>query len=395
MGKKFKHIETELIHKGYDSKELLGSLTPPIFQTTTFTFETAEQGAARFAGEEEGHVYTRISNPTVQVLEQKLAALEKAEKGLAFASGMAAISAVLIALTKANDHIICSSGLYGCTFGLLSMMDEKYNIQTDYVAMTDAKNIEDKIRPETKVFYIETPINPTMEVIDLELVSSIAKKHNILVVVDNTFSTPYLQRPLELGADVVVHSATKYLGGHGDVIAGIAAGKKELMEQIAATTQKDIGGILSPFDAWLVIRGMKTLPLRMDKHSENALQIAEKLKQHPKVKHIFYPGDPDAGGYSIMKKQMKSGGGTLSFEIDGGKEEVQEFLNKLQFIKIAVSLGDTETLIQHPATMTHAVVPYEQRQKMGITDALIRLSVGIEAWQDIWEDLNQALDRFK
>ncbi|MEF3329965.1 methionine gamma-lyase [Oceanobacillus oncorhynchi] len=391
MSKKFKHMETAMIHEGYDSKELLGSLTPPIFQTSTFTFDTAEQGEARFAGEEEGHVYTRVSNPTVQILEQKLAALEKAEKGLAFASGMAAISAVLIALTKANDHIICSSGLYGCTFGLLSMMDKKYNIQTDYIAMTDAESIEGKIRPETKVFYIETPINPTMEVIDLKLVIDIAKRHNILVVVDNTFSTPYLQRPLELGADVVVHSATKYLSGHGDVIAGIAAGNHELMEQIAATTQKDIGGVLSPFDAWLVVRGMKTLPLRMDKHSDNALQITEKLKQHPKIKHVFYPGDPDAEGYSIMKKQMKSGGGTLSFEIDGGKKEAQTFLNKLQFINIAVSLGDTETLIQHPATMTHAVIPDEQRRKMGITDALIRLSVGIEAWQDIWEDLEQAL----
>ncbi|GEN89431.1 methionine gamma-lyase [Oceanobacillus sp. FSL W8-0428] len=393
MSKKFKHMETAIIHEGYDSKELLGSLTPPIFQTSTFTFDTAEQGAARFAGEEEGHVYSRIGNPTVQVLEQKLAALEKAEKGLAFSSGMAAISAVLIALTKANDHIICSSGLYGCTFGLLSMMDEKYNIQTDYVDMSDVKNIEVKIKPETKVFYIETPINPTMEVIDLELVINLARKHNVLVVVDNTFSTPYLQRPIELGADVVVHSATKYLSGHGDVIAGLAAGKKELMEQIAATTQKDIGGVLSPFDAWLVIRGLKTLPLRMDRHSDNALEIAEKLKQHPKVKRVFYPGDPDALGYSVMRKQMKSGGGTLSFEIDGGKEEAQGFLNKLQFISIAVSLGDTETLIQHPATMTHAVIPDERRRKMGITDSLIRLSVGIEAWQDIWEDLDQALNR--
>lgn len=393
MSKKFKHMETEMIHEGYDSKEMLGSLTPPIFQTSTFTFDTAEQGAARFAGEEEGYVYSRIGNPTVQVLEKKLAALEKAEKGLAFASGMAAISAVLIALTKANDHIICSFGLYGCTFGLLSMMDEKYNIQTDYVDMSNVKNIEAKIKPETKVFYIETPINPTMEVIDLELVIHLARKHNAFVVVDNTFSTPYLQRPIELGADVVVHSATKYLSGHGDVIAGLAAGKKELMEQIAATTQKDIGGVLSPFDAWLVIRGLKTLPLRMDRHSDNALQITEKLKQHPKVKQVFYPGDPDAAGYSVMRKQMKSGGGTLSFEIDGEKEEAQGFLNNLQFISIAVSLGDTETLIQHPATMTHAVIPDERRREMGITDSLIRLSVGIEAWQDIWEDLEQALDR--
>ncbi|MFD1064592.1 methionine gamma-lyase [Oceanobacillus locisalsi] len=391
MGKQFKHMETAMIHEGYDSKALLGSLTPPLFQTSTFTFDTAEQGAARFAGEEEGHVYTRVSNPTVQILEQKLAALEKAEKGLAFASGMAAISAVLIALTKANDHIICSSGLYGCTYGLLSMMDEKYNIQTDYVAMTDAQSIEDNIRPETKVIYIETPINPTMEVIDLELVIGIAKKHDILVVVDNTFSTPYLQRPLELGADVVVHSATKYLSGHGDVIAGLAAGEQTLIDQIAATTQKDIGGVLSPFDAWLVIRGLKTLPLRMDRHAENASQIAEKLKQHSQVKQVFYPGDPENSGYAIMKKQMKSGGGTLSFEIKGGKAEAQAFLNKLELIKIAVSLGDTETLIQHPATMTHAVIPDEQRQKMGVTDTLVRLSVGIEGWQDLWEDLNQAL----
>lgn len=392
MGKQFKHMETEIIHEGYDSKELLGSLTPPIFQTSTFIFDTAEEGEARFAGKEAGYIYSRIGNPTVKILEEKLAALEKAEKGLAFASGMAAISAVLLALTKAGDHIICSSGLYGCTFGLLSMMKEKYDIETDYVDMTDKKNIEEKMTSETKVFYIETPINPTMEMIDLEMVIHLAKENQILVVVDNTFSTPYLQRPIGLGADVVVHSATKYLSGHGDVIAGLAAGSNELMDQIAGTTQKDIGGVLSPFDAWLVLRGLKTLPLRMDRHAENALQITEKLKRHSKIKCVYYPGDKDFSGYSITRKQMKSGGGTLSFELDGGKQEAQAFLNKLRFISIAVSLGDPETLIQHPATMTHAVIPYEERKKMGITDALIRLSVGIEAWEDIWADLEQALD---
>lgn len=390
MGKK-KRFETEAIHAGYDADEMLGSLSTPIFQTSTYTFGSAEQGQRRFAGEEEGYIYTRLGNPTIKVLEERIAALENGEKALAFGSGMAAVSAVLIALTKANDHVICSSGLYGCTYGLLRMMEEKYNIQTDFAAMDSKESLKQHIKPETALIYVETPINPTMDLIDLKMVAETAAEHGIPVVVDNTFATPYLQRPLELGCDIVIHSATKYLCGHGDVIAGLAIGKKEFLDSVAMTTQKDIGGVLSPFDAWLIIRGLKTLPVRLDRHCHNAEKIAEKLSSHTRIKNVYYPGSSQKNA-EVREKQMEKGGGVISFEIDGGLNEAQKLLNQLRFLKIAVSLGDAETLIEHPATMTHSVIPEETRLKMGITDQLIRLSVGLEAWQDIWEDIEQALD---
>lgn len=395
MGKKYKHIETAIIHDGYEDKEMLGSLAPPIFQTSTFTFDSAEQGELRFSGKEDGYIYSRLGNPTVTILEKKIATLENGERGLAFSSGMAAVSAVLIALSKANDHILCSSGLYGCTFGLLTMMKDKYNMKVDFSNMDTEEEIRSKVKPETAVIYIETPINPTMRLVDLEMVSKVSKEFDIPVVVDNTFSTPYLQKPLDLDCDVVIHSATKYIGGHGDVIAGLVVGKKEFVDKVALTTLKDFGGVMSPFDAWLLIRGLKTLPLRMDRHCENAKKIMEHLKNHPKVDNVFYPHDSTNPDFRIGKKQMRKGGGMVSFEIKGNKKDAQQFLNALSMIKIAVSLGDAESLIQHPATMTHAVVPEESRKKMGITDQLIRLSVGLEAWPDIWDDLKQALDQLK
>ncbi|TRM10842.1 methionine gamma-lyase [Lentibacillus cibarius] len=393
MTKNNKHFETSVIHDGYDANDMLGSLSSPLFQTSTFTFETAEQGERRFAGEEDGYIYSRLGNPTVSVLEEKMAALENGERGLAFSSGMAAVSAILIALTKANDHIVCSSGLYGCTFGLLSMMKEKYHITHDFSEMRTKEEVRDCIKPETACIYVETPINPTMKLIDLQMVADVAHEYNIPVVVDNTFSSPYLQRPLDLGCDVVLHSATKYIGGHGDVIAGVAVGKKDFLDEVAMTTQKDIGGVMAPFDAWLLIRGLKTLPIRLDRHCDNAENIFERLRQHPKVARVFYPGDEASPAYAICQKQMKRGGGLLSFEINGTKKEAQQLLNSLNFVKIAVSLGDAETLIQHPATMTHSVVPEDVRADMGISDSLIRLSVGLEAWQDVWADLEQALDQ--
>lgn len=393
MSTNSKRFETTVIHEGYDAKDMLGSLSTPLFQTSTFTFDSAEQGERRFAGEEEGYIYSRLGNPTVAVLEERIAALEKGERGLAFGSGMAAVSAILVALTKANDHIICSSGLYGCTFGFLTMMKEKYNIAHDFSEMDKEEAIRGLIRPETACIYVETPINPTMKLIDLKMVADVAKEFNIPVVVDNTFSSPYLQQPLELGCDVVLHSATKYIGGHGDVIAGLVAGKKDFLDSVAMTTQKDIGGIISPFDAWLLLRGIKTLPIRLDRHSDNAEKIFTKLKSHPKVDHVYYPGDENHKDYPIFKKQMKRGGGVISFEINGTKEDAQKLLNSLSFLKIAVSLGDAESLMEHPATMTHSVIPEESRQQMGITDQLIRLSVGLEAWEDIWADLEQALNQ--
>jgi methionine-gamma-lyase len=395
MNRSEKKLETLVIHHGYDTKQHLGSLSVPIFQTSTFTFQTAEQGEARFAGQEEGYIYSRLGNPTVRALEEKMACLEEGEAALAFGSGMAAVSAVLFALTKANDHIIVSQGVYGCTFGLLQILKEKYNITHDFCSMATEEDIRRLIRPETVCIYVETPINPTMKLIDLEMVSKVAKEHGIKVVVDNTFCSPYLQKPLTLGCDVVVHSATKYIGGHGDVVAGIAVGSKEFMSEVAMTTQKDIGGIISPFDAWLLLRGLKTLHVRMDRHCENAERLARQLKEHPKVAKVYYPNDPDNPDYNIMQKQMKQGGGLVSFEIKGTKQDAQRFLNQLRLIKIAVSLGDTETLIQHPATMTHSVVPREAREKMGISDQLIRLSAGLEAWEDLWQDLEQALNQLQ
>ncbi|WP_188454685.1 methionine gamma-lyase [Virgibacillus oceani] len=393
MSKKHKHFETAVIHEGYDAKDMLGSLATPLFQTSTYTFDTAEQGERRFAGEEDGYIYSRLGNPTVNVLEERIAVLENGERGLAFGSGMAAVSAVLVALTKANDHILCSSGLYGCTFGLLTMMQDKYNITHDFSSMESKEAVRALIKPETACIYVETPINPTMKLIDLQMVSEVAKEFNIPVVVDNTFSSPYLQRPLELGCDVVIHSATKYIGGHGDVVAGLVVGKKDFLDSVQMTTQKDIGGIISPFDAWLLIRGLKTLPVRLDRHCDNAEKIFEKLRNHPNVAKVYYPNDTDHPDYFIRKKQMKRGGGLMSFEIKGSKEDAQAMLNALSFVKIAVSLGDAETLIQHPATMTHSVVPEESRLEMGITDQLIRLSAGLEAWEDIWNDLEQALNK--
>lgn len=390
---KDKRFDTLVIHHGYDTKAHLGSLSVPIFQTSTFTFATAEQGEARFAGQEEGYIYSRLANPTVRALEEKMACLEGGEAALAFSSGMAAVSAVLMALTKANDHIICSQGVYGCTFGLLQLLKNKYHISHDFCAMETEEEIRQLIRPETACIYVETPINPTMKLIDLQMVANVAKEYGIPVVVDNTFCSPYLQQPLLLGCDIVIHSATKYIGGHGDVIAGIAVGTKEKMAEIAKTTQKDVGGVLSPFDAWLLLRGVKTLAVRMERHCDSAEKIVEQLKRHPRVASVYYPADVDHRDYSIYQKQMKRGGGLISFEIQGTKADAQRFLNHLQLIHIAVSLGDTETLIQHPATMTHAVVPEEARKKMGISDSLLRLSVGLEAWEDVWEDLAQALNQ--
>ncbi|MFB3160840.1 methionine gamma-lyase [Neobacillus sp. 179-J 1A1 HS] len=387
-------FETEAVHSGYSSDEHQGSLVPPLYQTSTFTFSSAEQGERRFAGQEEGFIYSRLGNPTVKILEDRMAKLEQGEAALAFSSGMAAVSAVLTALTKTGDHILCSQGVYGCTFGLLQLLKEKYNVTHDFSLMASKEMLEEEILPNTACIYIETPINPTMKLVDLELVSKVAKQHGIPVVVDNTFCSPYLQTPISLGCDIVIHSATKYICGHGDVIAGIVVGSRDFIKQVSRTTQKDIGGTISPFDAWLLLRGLKTLPVRMDRHCDNANLLVEFLRNHPKVERLYFPGNSDfIEDNKILHKQMKKPGGVISFSVKGTKETAQYFMNQLQLVKIAVSLGDAETLIQHPATMTHAVIPEEERSKMGIDHTLLRLSVGLEAWEDIQEDLEQALEK--
>ncbi|MFD1706844.1 methionine gamma-lyase [Siminovitchia sediminis] len=386
-------FETDVIHAGYEPSDHMGSLVPPLFQTSTFTFPSALEGERRFAGESEGNIYSRLGNPTVTALERRMAVLEDGEGALAFASGMAAVSATLLHLTNTGDHIVCSDGIYGCTFGLLQLMEKKYHIDHDLISMDTEESLRTALRENTKIIYVETPINPTMKLVDLEMIVRVAKERNIRVVVDNTFCSPYLQRPLAIGCDFVVHSATKYIGGHGDVVAGLVAGKdKEAVDEMRSTVRKDIGGIMSPFDAWLLMRGLKTLPIRLDRHCDNAEKIAERLKKHPKVGKMFYPGDPDFPQYELASRQMKRPGGMISFEVKGSKEAAQKLLDSVKLIRLAVSLGDTETLIQHPASMTHAVVPEEDRKKMGISDTLIRMSVGLESWEDIWEDLEQALN---
>jgi methionine-gamma-lyase len=396
MKKQNINMETAIIHKGYDSRLHHDSLATPLYQTSTFSFASAEEGEDRFAGNCEGNIYSRLGNPTVRVLEDRMAEIESGKGALAFGSGMAAVSAILVYLTKAGDHVLCSRGIYGCTFGLLEIMQEKYGITHNLVSMTTEEEVERAIRPETTCIYVETPINPTMELVNLEAVIAVGARHGIPVVVDNTFSSPYLQNPLLMGADFVLHSATKYLNGHGDVIGGILVGKDaETMGHLRKTVQKDMGGIMSPFDAWLLLRGLKTLHVRMDRHVANAKKLLEFLRQEPTVRKIFYPFDPKHPQYEIAVKQMREGGGLISFEIEGGKKEAQAFMDALSLIKIAVSLGDAETLIQHPATMTHAGVPEKDRKAMGISDSLLRLSVGLEHTDDLTADLAQAFEKAK
>lgn len=385
------HKDTSTVHTGYDSSAHHGSLAVPLYQTSTYAFDTAEQGARRFAGEEEGGIYSRLGNPTVRVLEERMTELENGEGSLAFGSGMAAVSAILTHLTKTGDHIVCSRGIYGCTFGLLGIMEKKYNITHTLTSMGTEEEIESAVTPDTVCIYIESPVNPTMELADLKAVSAVAKRHNLKIVVDNTFASPYLQNPIDFGADFVLHSATKYINGHGDVIAGLLTGKdKEEIAEIRGSVQKDYGGIISPFDAWLLIRGLKTLSVRMQRHTENATRLMEYLKTQDLVEEVFYPFDENNPQVDIAKSQMTAGGGLVSFTIKGGQSAAQSFMNHLNLIKIAVSLGDAETLIQHPTTMTHSGVPAEDREKMGISDGLIRLSAGLEHAEDLIADLDQA-----
>ncbi|WP_203288407.1 methionine gamma-lyase [Metabacillus indicus] len=392
MGKEYQ-FETKVIHSQEKMKDPYNSLAPPLYQTATFVFDKAESGERRFSGEEEGHIYSRLGNPTVQLAEQKIASLEGAEAALAFGSGMGAVSAVMMSMVRTGSHILCSKGIYGCTFGLLNMLKEKFGVTYSFSELSSKEEIEKEIRPETAFIYIETPINPTMQIISLQTVAEAAKAHGLRVVVDNTFCSPYLQQPLSHGCDIVLHSATKYISGHGDVIGGFAAGDKEYIQKLAMTERKDIGAIMSPFDAWLLLRGLKTLPVRMDRHCESAAEIAGRLLMHPAVGQVVYPFIGDSEETRIARKQMKKGGGLISFTLkEESKLEVQRFMNALNLIKIAVSLGDAESLIQHPATMTHSVIPEAERHEMGISDNLVRLSVGLENVEDIWNDLNQALD---
>ncbi|MEZ5759476.1 MAG: methionine gamma-lyase [Emcibacteraceae bacterium] len=387
---------TRAIHEGYDPATSDGALVPPVYMTSTFAFETAEQGGDIFAGEIPGHVYSRISNPTLSLLEQRLASLEGAEAAMATASGMGAITSTLWTLLEQGDEIIVDKTLYGCTFSFFRHGLTKFGVSIKHVDMKNPENIRGQISDKTKVIYFETPANPNMRLVDIEAVCKIAKEHNITTVVDNTYATPYLTRPIALGADIVVHSATKYLGGHGDLIAGIIAGSDEIITRIRLEGVKDMtGAVMAPLTAYHIMRGLKTLEIRMDRHCSSAAKVAEMLESHPAVAKVYYPGLQSFEQHDVAAKQMSKPGGMIAFELVGGLATGMRFMNDLKLIKRAVSLGDVDTLIQHPASMTHSTYTPEERAEHDISDSLVRISIGLETPEDIMQDLRSALDNIK
>ena len=393
---KNKGMGTIAIHAG-QGKNPFGALSTPIYQTSTFVFDSTEQGGARFAGKEEGYIYSRLGNPTTTVAEEKIAALECGEAAAATSSGMGAISSALWTLLRAGDHVIADKILYGCTFALLSHGMTRYGVEVEFLDTSDLEAVKKAMKKNTRVVYLETPANPNLKISDIEEIAKIAHTNEYTkVVVDNTFASPYLQRPLELGADLVVHSATKYLNGHGDVIAGFVVGNKELITEVKLFGIKDMtGSVLGPTEAHLIIRGLKTFEIRMQRHCENAMKVAEYLNAHPKVSKVYYPGLKDHEGYEIAKKQMTGFGGMMSFELEGGFEAGKTLLNNLEMCALAVSLGDTETLVQHPASMTHSAYTKEELKEAGIPEGLVRLSVGLENIEDIIADLDKAFEKIK
>ncbi len=379
------------IHGGKQHDHAHGPLSTPIYQSSTFVFDNAAQGAARFAGDEAGYIYSRLGNPTTRELELKIAALEEMEDGAATATGMGAVSASVLSFLAQGDHLIASKAVYGCTFALFSHMLPKFGIEVTFVDMEDHNAVENALKPNTKMIFAETPINPNLVVIDLAFIGDFAKRHNLISVIDNTFMTPLLQKPKHFGIDIVLHSATKYLNGHGDVVAGLVCGSKEHIETIKLTVLKDIGATISPHDAWLIIRGMKTLSVRMERHCNNAQKVAEFLAQHEKIEQVYYPGLKSHPGNKFIGTQMKAAGGVIAFELKGTLEMGAQFINATKLCTLAVSLGDAETLIQHPASMTHSPYTPEERLTAGISDGLVRISVGLEEADDIIDDLAQAL----
>ena len=377
----YQNIESALIHGGIYGDAFTGAVNVPIYQTSTYE----QQGL----GENKGWEYSRTGNPTRAALEALIAELEGGTAGFAFGSGMAAITAVL-SLFKFGDKILISSNVYGGTFRVLDKVFRHFGITYEIADTTDIPALENAFDPSVKAILIESPANPLLTVTDIAAVAAAAKKHGALTIVDNTFMTPYLQRPLTLGADIVVHSATKYLGGHSDLVAGLAVVKDVVLAERLAFIQNSTGGVLGPFDSFLLIRGIKTLAVRMDRHTANAEKAAAFLKENSAVKKVYYPGLPDAQGYEINRRQAKNGGAMISFELKENYN-IHAFFKSLRLIALAESLGGVESLVCHPASMTHASIPYDVRQKVGITDGLIRLSIGIENIDDLLADLAQAI----
>ncbi|SHK90709.1 cystathionine beta-lyase [Anaerocolumna jejuensis DSM 15929] len=379
----FNSILTKLIHGGIEGDERTGAVNVPIYQTSTYKQD--------HLGENKGYEYSRTGNPTREALEALIAELEEGEHGLAFASGMAATTAVLH-LFKTGDKILISENVYGGTFRVLDKIFRSFGVAYEIVNTTNLEVLEEAIDDEVKAVFIESPANPLMTVTDIQAVAAIAHKHGKLLIVDNTFMTPYLQKPLTLGADIVVHSATKYLGGHSDLVAGLVVVKDQELAKSLYFIQNATGGILQPFDSFLLIRGIKTLGVRMERHQENAITIAKWLKGHKSISHIYFPGLESDPGYAVQKQQAKGPGAMISFELKKGLD-IRKFYDGLQLIALAESLGGVESLVCHPSSMTHASIPEEIRKKVGITEGLIRLSVGIEDVKEIQEDLEYALNQ--
>jgi methionine-gamma-lyase len=384
--------ETVAIHAGLDQNEKHGAVSVPIYQSSTFFFNSAEQGAARFAGTEKGFIYTRLGNPTTAALEQAVCQLEGGYGALGTASGMAAISTVLLALLKPGDHVVGTDAVYGPSRLVLEHQFAKFGIESSWVPTEDIAQLEAAIRPETRMLYIETPANPTIKLTDLTACGRIAKKQGALLVVDNTFSTPLLQKPFQHGADVVVHSMTKYLNGHADVVAGIiVSANAELHEQISKML-RSLGGTMDPHQAWLVLRGLRTLAMRVKTAQENAGRLAAWLESDPRVSWVNYPGLESHAQHELMRRQMAGPGSMICFGVNGGLDAGRRVINSVKLATNAVSLGGVETLIEHPASMTHHGMPREEREAAGILDDLIRIAVGCEAFEDLRDDLDQAFE---
>ena len=386
-----KGFNTKLIHAGAFEDEF-GSAIVPIYQTSTFKFKSAQEGADCFSGKSNGYIYTRIGNPTIKAFEQNIASLENGYDGIATSSGMGAISRVYMALLGAGSHIVSSDAVYGPARGVLEQDFSRFNVEATFVNTSKLENIVSAIKPNTKVLYIETPANPTMEITDIVACSKIAKEHNLILVVDNTFCSPYLQKPLDLGADVVLHSITKFINGHADIVGGVIVAKDPEIYKKIRHSMVYMGCNMDPTQAFMVLRGVKTLAIRIDRAQESAMKVADYLESHPKVAWIKYPGLTSHPQYELAKTQMKGFGSMMSFGLKGGYEAGQKLMDHVHLATLAVSLGGVETLIQHPASMTHAAVSKENKITAGITDDLVRFSVGIEDVEDIIDDLKHALE---
>ena len=386
-------IETMAVHAGEGPCPTTGAVDTPIYMSSTFAAPTTDELAARFEENQEGYVYTRYGNPTVKALEDKMAALEGAEAGMAAATGMAAITTAILAFVKAGDHVVASSSIYGAAYNFINEKLPRMGVESTFVGSREVGEFEQALRGNTKVIYFETPSNPVLQLVDITALAELAKSRDMKTVIDNTFATPVLQRPLDQGIDVAVHSATKYLCGHGDAMGGLILGQRDYIHRVYRDILRDFGGVISPFNAWVILRGIRTLPLRMKASCANAWRIADFLNSHPKVEKVNYPGLPSHPGHDLARKQMKAFGAMVSFEPKGGYDAGRKVMDAVKVFSRAASLGDTRSLILHPASSSHRAVPREERLAIGITDSLVRLSVGIEAGEDLISDLENALEQ--